>query len=215
MPKLRIALVQVTPFQQNCSIFFNDETKRGAVVDPGGDLDRIKDAIAKTGVVIEKMLLTHGHIDHAAGADELREHLQVPIEGPHLADKMFLDELANRALQFGMSGARNVTPDRWLNDGDVVEAAGFAFKIIHAPGHSPGSVVFYNDENKFCFMGDVLFNGSVGRSDLAGGSHETLIASIKNKVLLLGDDVNFLPGHGQPSSIGHERQTNPYLTGKA
>ncbi len=215
MPKLRVALVQVTPFQQNCSIFFDETTKLGAVVDPGGDLDRIKDAISRTGVTIQKILLTHGHIDHAAGADELREFLKVPVEGPHIADKMFLDALETRAPQFGIFGARNLVPDRWLSDGDEIEAAGFSFKVIHAPGHSPGSVVLYNQENNFCFMGDVLFNGSVGRTDLPGASHDTLIDSIKNKVLPLGDDVNFLPGHGQPSTIGHERKTNPFLTGQA
>lgn len=215
MPKLRIALVQVTPFQQNCSVFFDEETKLGAVVDPGGDVEQILETIAKTGATITKILLTHGHVDHTSGAAELRDKLKVKIEGPHLADKMFMDVLETRAPQFGIVGARNVESDRWLVEGDEVEAAGFTFNVIHAPGHSPGSVVFYNAENSFCFMGDVLFKGSVGRTDLLGSSHDDLINSITQKILPLGDTVNFLPGHGQPSSVGEERRTNPFLTGRA
>jgi hydroxyacylglutathione hydrolase len=215
MPKLRLVLVQVTPFQQNCSILFDEATRRAAVIDPGGDLDRITQAIAKADVKVEKILLTHGHIDHAGGAAELKEKLGVPIVGPHRGDAYLLKELATRGLAFGITDARNFEPDTWLDHGDEIEAAGFDFKVIHAPGHSPGSVVLFNAENKFAFMGDVLFKGSVGRTDLPGGSHETLINSIRHNVLPLGDDVNFLPGHGQPSSIGDERHTNPYLTGQA
>ncbi len=214
MPKLRIALIQVTPFQQNCSIVFDDETKRAVVVDPGGEIDRIDAAIANAGVKVEKILLTHGHIDHAGGAAELKEKLGVPIEGPHKDDKWLLDLLPQRGLEFGVAGARVVEPDRWLDDGDEVEAAGFKFSIIHAPGHSPGSVVFYNAENKFALMGDVLFRNSVGRTDLPKGDHASLINAIMTKILPLGDDVNFLPGHGQPSNIGDERRNNPFLTGK-
>ncbi len=214
MPKLRIALIQVTPFQQNCSIVFDDETKRAVVVDPGGEIDRIDATIANAGVKVEKILLTHGHIDHAGGAAELKEKLGVPIEGPHKDDKWLLDLLPQRGLEFGVAGARVVEPDRWLDDGDEVEAAGFKFSIIHAPGHSPGSVVFYNAENKFALMGDVLFRNSVGRTDLPKGDHASLINAIMTKILPLGDDVNFLPGHGQPSNIGDERRNNPFLTGK-
>jgi hydroxyacylglutathione hydrolase len=213
MPKISIALVRVTPFQQNCSIFLDADTKRGAVVDPGGDVPMILDAIKQTGAKIEKILLTHGHIDHAGGAAELKEKLGVPVEGPHKDDKWLLDLLPQRGLEFGVAGARVIEPDRWLDAGDTVEVAGFTFKVIHAPGHSPGSVVLFNDENRFAFMGDVLFKGSVGRTDLPRGDHETLINAIKTKVLPLGDDVNFLPGHGQASSIGHERMTNPFLVG--
>jgi hydroxyacylglutathione hydrolase len=212
MSTLRVAIVQVSAFQQNCSIVFDEETKRGAVVDPGDDVPRILEAVEKIGVTIEKILLTHGHIDHAGGADELREKLGVKIEGPHREDQFHLDNLQKRGLDFGMMNLRNVTPDRWLEDGDTVSFAGFEFSVIHAPGHSPGSVVFFNAENKFALMGDVLFNGSVGRTDLPRGDHATLIRSIKEKILPLGDDVNFLPGHGQPSSIGHERVSNPFLT---
>jgi hydroxyacylglutathione hydrolase len=211
MSTLRVAIVQVSAFQQNCSIVFDEETKRGVVVDPGDDVPRILEAVEKIGVTIEKILLTHGHIDHAGGADELREKLGVKIEGPHIEDQFHLDNLQKRGLDFGMMNLRNVTPDRWLEDGDTVSFAGFEFSVIHAPGHSPGSVVFFNAENKFALMGDVLFNGSIGRTDLPRGDHATLIRSIKEKILPLGDDVNFLPGHGQPSNIGHERISNPFL----
>jgi hydroxyacylglutathione hydrolase len=211
MSKLRIAVIPVSTFQQNCSIVFNEETKRGAVVDPGDNVDKILDAIKETGVIVEKILLTHGHIDHAGGADELREKLGVKIEGPHMEDQYHLDNLQRRGLDFGMMNLRNVTPDRWLDDGDEVTVADFTFKVIHAPGHSPGSVVFFNAENNFALMGDVLFKGSVGRTDLPRGDHATLIRSIKDKILPLGDDVSFLPGHGQPSMIGHEKKTNPFL----
>lgn len=211
MPKLQVMVVPVSPFQQNCSLVFDGDSKRGAVVDPGGDIPLIRQAIAQAGVTVEKILLTHGHLDHAGGAAELREALGVPIEGPHTDDRFLLDALKASGERYGMAGLRPVTPDRWLSDGDEVDVAGLKFRIIHAPGHSPGSVVFYNADNSFALMGDVLFNGSVGRTDLPGGNHAQLIASIKNKVLPLGDDVMFLPGHGEASSLGNERRTNPFL----
>ncbi|MFT3672458.1 MBL fold metallo-hydrolase [Aestuariivirga sp.] len=207
----RVAVIPVTGFQQNCSLVYDTVSKRGAVVDPGGDVEMIMEAIGKMGLTIEKILLTHGHIDHAGGAAELREKLGVTIEGPHEADKYLLDNLPQSGARYGMLTAREVTPDRWLKDGDEVEVAGFRFAIIHAPGHSPGSVVFFNAANRFALMGDVLFQGSIGRTDLPGGSHETLLDSIEEKVLPLGDDVVFLPGHGNASSIGDERQSNPFL----
>jgi hydroxyacylglutathione hydrolase len=211
MTKLRVAIIPVSPFQQNCSLVFDEETKRGVVVDPGHDVDRIMEAIAKLGVTVETILLTHGHIDHAGGADELREKLGVQVVGPHREDQFLMDKLALRGLDFGMQGCRNVTPDRYLSDGDTVEAAGFVFEIIHAPGHSPGSVVFFSRAHQFALMGDVLFKQSIGRTDLPGGNHDTLLQSIREKVLPLGDDVSFLPGHGQASRIGDERLTNPFL----
>ncbi|MBL8788880.1 MAG: MBL fold metallo-hydrolase [Rhizobiales bacterium] len=210
-PTFRVAVIPVTGFQQNCSLVYDNVSKRGAVVDPGGDVDMIMEAIGKMGLTIEKILLTHGHIDHAGGAAELRERLGVKIEGPHEGDKFLLDSLPQSGARYGMLTAREVTPDRWLTDGDDVEVAGFRFAIIHAPGHSPGSVVFFNAANRFALMGDVLFQGSIGRTDLPGGSHETLLESIEKKVLPLGDDVVFLPGHGSASSIGDERQGNPFL----
>lgn len=207
----RAGIVPVTPFQQNCTLIWSDETKVGAVVDPGGDLDRIEAAIAGQGITIEKILLTHGHIDHAGGAAELRERLGVPIEGPHEADRYLLDSLPETGANYGLDGARVVTPDRWLGDGDVVEVGGLTFDILHAPGHSPGSVVFMSRDARFALVGDVVFKGSVGRTDLPGGSHEQLIRAIKEKVLPLGDDVAFIPGHGPTSTLGEERQTNPFL----
>lgn len=210
-PDFRIAIVPVTPFQQNCALLYDDKTKRAAVVDPGGDIDRILEAIQKLGLKVEKILITHGHIDHAGGAHELREKLGVTIEGPHKNDEFLLQDLPNTGAQYGMLTARIVTPDRWLVEGDVVEAAGFTFRIIEAPGHSPGSVVFYNEAQRFAFMGDVLFKGSIGRTDLRQGNHADLLKAIKEKILPLGDDVTFLPGHGSASSLGDERMGNPYL----
>lgn len=211
MAKLKIVVIPVTGFQQNCSLVIDEDLKLAAVVDPGGDLAQIESAIKQAGVTIEKILLTHGHIDHAGGAAELAEKLNVKIEGPHERDKPWLDNLPQRGVDFGIMGARVVTPDRWLKEGDVVTVGELTFQMIEAPGHSPGSVVFFNAENKFALMGDVLFKNSVGRTDISGGDHDTLIKSIKEKILPLGDDVVFLPGHGQASRIGDERLTNPYI----
>ena len=213
MTQFRIVIVPVTPFQQNCAIVFNDETKKGAVVDPGGDVARILDAIKQTGVTIEKILITHGHIDHAGGAAALREKLGVTIEGPNKEDDFLLQSLPETGAQYGIRDARVVTPDRWLVEGDTVDVAGFTFRIIEAPGHSPGSVVFFNEAERFAFMGDVLFKGSVGRTDLRRSNHQHLMDAIKTKILLLGDDVMFLPGHGEASSIGDERVSNPFIQG--
>ncbi|WP_182177307.1 MBL fold metallo-hydrolase [Methylobacterium radiotolerans] len=207
----RAGIIPVTPFQQNCTLIWDDATKVGAVVDPGGDLDRIEAAIREQGVTVEKILLTHGHVDHAAGADELRERLGVPIEGPHRADKFLLDSLPETAANYGLGAARPVTPDRWLDEGDAVTVGGLAFDILHCPGHSPGSVVFVSRDARFALVGDVVFKGSVGRTDLPGGNHEQLIHAIKEKVLPLGDDVAFIPGHGPTSTLGAERVSNPFL----
>jgi hydroxyacylglutathione hydrolase len=210
MPDFAIQVVPVTPFDQNCSLAWSETTKRGVVIDPGGDLPRIREAIAAAGLTIETILLTHGHIDHAAGAAELAAELGVPVHGPHLADKPLLDRLELQGQQYGIP-ARPVTPDRWLDEGDTVTIGGTDFAILHCPGHSPGSVVFFSKDLRFAFMGDVLFNGSIGRTDLPGGSHEQLIDAVRTKILPLGDDVSFLPGHGPGSTVGHERMTNPFL----
>jgi glyoxylase-like metal-dependent hydrolase (beta-lactamase superfamily II) len=211
MAQLKVLIVPVTPFQQNCSIVFDDGTKRGAVVDPGGDVSAILDAVQQAGVTIEKILLTHGHIDHAGGAADLRDALGVPIEGPHEKDRFLLDGLKESGAKYGMADARPVVPDRWLKEGDGVEVSGLRFTILEAPGHTPGSVVYFNETNRFALMGDVLFQGSVGRTDFPYGSHEELITAIKSKILPLGDDVVFLPGHGRASQIGNERASNPFL----
>jgi glyoxylase-like metal-dependent hydrolase (beta-lactamase superfamily II) len=204
-------IVPVTPFEQNCTILWTEATKRGAVVDPGGDLDRVQEGIAQAGVTIEKILLTHGHIDHAGGAAALKEKLAVPIDGPQRADAFLLEHLAETGRSYGIAGARDVTPDRWLQEGDEVSVGGLAFQVLHCPGHSPGSVVFVNAGERFAMVGDVLFKGSVGRTDLPGGSHAALIEAITTKLLPLGDDIAFICGHGPPSTIGDERATNPFL----
>ncbi len=205
-------IIPVTPFQQNCSLVWNEDTRIGAVVDPGGDVDVIRKAIDQAQVTVEKILLTHGHIDHAGGAAELRDQLKVAIEGPHEKDAFLLKDLPKSGAQYGYQ-ARAFTPDRWLQEGDKVTVGALEFDILECPGHTPGSVVLFNNAHRFCLMGDVLFQGSVGRTDFPYGDHETLIASIRDKLLPLGDDVAFLPGHGPASTIGEERRGNPFLTG--
>jgi hydroxyacylglutathione hydrolase len=211
MHDLRAIIVPVTPFEQNCTLLWSEATKRAAVVDPGGDLDRIAEAIAEAGVAVEKILLTHGHIDHAGGAAELRDRLGVPVEGPHRADLFLLERLVDTAASYGIAGAQNLVPDRWLEEGEAVTVGDVPFEVLHCPGHSPGSVVLVNADERLAIVGDVLFRGSVGRTDLPGGSHAALIASIKTKLLPLGDDVSFICGHGPPSTIGEERASNPFL----
>ncbi len=208
---LAIGVIPVTPFQQNCSILWDQASKVGAVVDPGGSVDQIAATVAKEGLTIEKILLTHGHIDHAAGAAELKEALGgIPIEGPHQADKFLMDNLQAQGASMGIAG-RNVASDRWLDDGDTVTVAGHVFDVRHCPGHSPGSVVYINQAQRFILMGDVLFKGSIGRTDFPYGDHAALIAAIKAKLLVLDDAFAFLPGHGPMSTIGDERTTNPFL----
>lgn len=208
---LKAAIVTVTPFEQNCTLVWDEASKAGAVIDPGGDLDRIEAAIEQAGVSVEKIILTHGHIDHAGGADELRERLAVKIEGPHRADAILLDALEKQGQMYGIRDVRNVTPDRWLDDGDRVDVAGHSFEIFHCPGHSPGSVVLFNRAQKFALVGDVLFRGSIGRTDFPYGDHDSLIRSIKTKLFPLGDDIAFICGHGPPGQFGVERTTNPFL----
>lgn len=213
--KAQAIIIPVTPFQQNCTLLWCTETKSATVIDPGGDVLDILNAIKKNNVKVEHIWLTHGHVDHVGGAAQLRDELKVPITGPHLADKFLLDHVVESAMRFGISGVRNVTPDTWLSEGDTVSVGELTFDLLHCPGHSPGSVVFFNKDMRFAIMGDVLFNGSVGRTDLPGGDHDTLMASIRDKVLPLGDDVGFICGHGPGSNIGHERRTNPFLNAMA
>lgn len=210
MTRPKIMIIPVTPFQQNCSLIWNEDSRIGAVVDPGGDVDLILRAVAQSEVTVEKILLTHGHIDHAGGAAELRDRLKVGIEGPHTEDNFLLEALPKSGAQYGYE-ARAVTPDRWLKEGDKVTVGALDFSVLECPGHTPGSVVFFNDRNRFCFMGDVLFQGSVGRTDFPYGDHAKLIAAIRDKLVPLGDDVAFLPGHGPASTIGEERRSNPFL----
>ena len=211
MSSARAMIVPVTPLQQNCTLLWCDATARGVVIDPGGDLERVQAAIKQAGVTVERIWLTHGHIDHAGGAEALRAALKVPVEGPHRADEFLLRSLVEQGRKWGMPEARNVTPDRWLEEGDTVSIGEVAFDILHCPGHSPGSVVFVNRAQNFALVGDVLFQGSIGRSDLPGGDPAALLHSIKTKLLPLDDDMAFICGHGPTSTIGHERATNPYL----
>ena len=207
---LKAAIVPVTPFQQNCTLIWDEQTMRGAIIDPGGDLDRIEDATRQIGLTVERIVLTHGHIDHAGGAKALAARLGVAIEGPHIADKFLLDGLAAQGRQYGFP-AEDVTPDRWLAEGDTLAIAGHPFEILHCPGHSPGSVVLLNREQRFLIVGDVLFRGSIGRTDFPYGDHAELIAAIKSKLMVLGDEYAFICGHGPGSTIGLERRTNPFL----
>jgi glyoxylase-like metal-dependent hydrolase (beta-lactamase superfamily II) len=211
--KAGAAIIPVTPFQQNCTLLWCEVTRKAVVIDPGGDVPEILAAIENANVSVEKIWLTHGHIDHVGGAADLRDALKVEIVGPHRDDQFLLDNVVNSGRSFGIDGVRDVTPDRWLVEGDSVSIGELSFKILHCPGHSPGSVVFFNDAMRFALVGDVLFAGSVGRTDLPGGSHATLMQSITDKLLPLGDDVGFICGHGPGSSIGQERMTNPFLTG--
>ena len=214
MGQLSAAIIPVTPFQQNCTLLFDASEKVGVVIDPGGETDRIVAEVRKNDLEISEIWLTHGHIDHAGGAMDLKEQLGVDLIGPHRDDLQLLQGLEDQARMFGVAGTvRNVTPDRWLEEGETVSFAGHSFDVYHCPGHAPGHVVFYNDAARFAHVGDVLFNGSIGRTDLPGGDHAALIRSIKEKLLPLGDDIGFICGHGPGSRFGDERRTNPFLQG--
>lgn len=207
---LKAAIIPVTPFEQNCMLIWDDVSLAGAVVDPGGDVDKIMAGIAKVGMIPEKILITHGHIDHAGGAAELRERLGVKIEGPHRADKILLDNLETQGRSYGIT-ARNVVPDHWLDEGDVVQVGDQTFEILHCPGHSPGSIVFVHKAQKFLIVGDVIFRSSIGRTDFPYCDHDALINAIKTKLMVLDDAYAFICGHGPGSTIGLERRTNPYI----
>ncbi len=209
---MKAVIIPVTPFQQNCTVLWCEETMRGAVIDPGGDIDRILAAVEKHEVALEKILLTHGHIDHAGGTAELARQKTLPIEGPHRDDLFLLESLAKQGERFRFAQARSFTPDRWLEGGDSVRVGNLAFEVRHCPGHTPGHIVFFHAASKIAFVGDVLFRGSVGRSDLPQGDHATLINSIREQLWPLGDEVTFVPGHGDLSTFGNERQSNPYCS---
>lgn len=213
MSELKAAIVPVTAFQQNCAIIWDDEAMIATVVDPGGDVPRIREALTKLGLTVETILLTHGHIDHAGGAAELKEALggEVPIVGPDERDRFLLGGIEIQADMYGLRGVRNVTPDRWLREGEVVEIGGRSFDVLHCPGHTPGHLVYVQKATRFAIVGDVLFRGSVGRTDFPYGDTDALLTSIRDKLLPLGDEIAFLCGHGPGSTFGEERRSNPFL----
>jgi hydroxyacylglutathione hydrolase len=212
---LRAVIVPVTPFQQNCSIVWCDDTRRGAVIDPGGDLDKVLAEVDKHGITVEKLLLTHAHLDHVGGTADLAERLGVPIEGPHRGDRFWIEQLPEQARNFGFPPARAFEPSRWLEQGDTVTVGEVRFDVRHCPGHTPGHVVFFEPESRVAFVGDVLFQGSIGRTDFPRGDHAALIHSIRDNLFPLGDDVRFVPGHGPMSTFGDERRGNPYVSDRA
>lgn len=209
-PPLKAAIIPVTPLQQNCTLLWCTKTMRGTFTDPGGDLDRLKAAAAQNGVTIEKILLTHGHIDHCGSAGILAQELDVKIEGPHEADRFWISRLDDDGKRWGITG-KPFEPDRWLEDGDTVTVGELKFDVRHCPGHTPGHVVFHHPESKLAIVGDVLFKGSIGRWDFPMGNHQQLIQSITERLWPMGGETAFVPGHGQMSTFGHERATNPFV----
>jgi glyoxylase-like metal-dependent hydrolase (beta-lactamase superfamily II) len=209
---LKIVLIPVTPFEQNCSLLICDVTQKAAVVDPGGDLEIIRSQIEHLNVTVEKILITHGHVDHCSAANELALTLKVDIIGPHIDDQFWIDLLPEQAKRFGFEHqGQSFIPKRWLVDGDQVWVGEECFDVIHCPGHTPGHVVFIDQKTRVAVVGDVLFSGSIGRTDFPRGNHQDLINSIKYKLFPLGDDITFIPGHGPVSTFGQERVSNPFL----
>lgn len=212
---LQFKIIPVTPFQQNCTLFWCDQTMQAAVVDPGGDIDLIKAAIEQTGVTLTKVLITHAHIDHAGATHDLATQYSVPIEGPHKEDQFWIDLIPMQKERFGFAHAEAFKTDRWLNQGDKVTVGEVELEVYFCPGHTPGHVIFFDPDTKLAQVGDVLFKGSIGRTDFPRGDYDTLISSIKNNLFPLGDDVRFIPGHGPMSTFGDERRTNPFVSGQA
>lgn len=210
---MKFRVIPVTSFEQNCTLLWCEKTRHGAVVDPGGDVAKILAAIAEEGVTVDKLLITHGHIDHAGVAAELAEKLDVQIEGPHAEDAFLLDELPGQSQRCGFPLAASFVPGRWLKDGDSVQIGEETLTVLHTPGHTPGHVAFFHPAANLALVGDVLFSGSIGRTDFPRGDHGALIASIREKLFPLGDDVAFIPGHGAMSTFGNERRSNPFVSG--
>ena len=210
---LHYEIIPVTPFAQNCSLLWCAATRRAAVVDPGGDVPKILAAAASRGVVVERILVTHGHIDHAGAVAALADDLNVPVEGPQREDAFWIEGMPQQSKMFGFPDVRSFVPDRWLEHGDRVSVGDEILEVVHCPGHTPGHVVFFSAEARLALVGDVLFKGSIGRTDFPRGDFDTLIASIRGRLWPLGDDVEFIPGHGPMSTFGVERATNPFCAG--
>ena len=210
IPPLQATIIPVTPLQQNCTLLWCTATMRGALVDPGGDIDRLKAAVAQHKVTIEKILLTHGHIDHCGSAGILAAELGVPIEGPHEDDRFWIERLAEDGARYGVTG-QSFEPDCWLVDGDTATVGELTFHVRHCPGHTPGHIVFHHPESSLALVGDVLFKGSIGRTDFPRGNHQDLLDSIAKRLWPMGDDTAFVPGHGPMSTFGAERATNPFV----
>ena len=210
-PSIAALIAPVTPLQQNCTLVWCTATNKAAIIDPGGEVDRLLQIVAQQGLELEKIWVTHGHADHAGGVQALREATGVPVEGPHVDDRFWIERIPTDALRWGMDGARDFEPDRWLEDGDTVTVGQAVFEVIHCPGHTPGHVVFFNREAGFAQVGDVLFKGSIGRTDFTRGDHAALIAAITQKLWPLGPDVRFVPGHGPMSTFGVERASNAFV----
>jgi hydroxyacylglutathione hydrolase len=208
---MKIRIIPVTPFSQNCSLLICETTKKAALVDPGGDIDLIFDVIKEESITVEKILLTHGHLDHCGASKQIRDQLNITIEGPHKDDQFWIDQLEEQSKQFGLPNASSFIPDRYLNDNEIVEFGTIKLLVKHCPGHTPGHVIFFSPEEKIAVVGDVLFSGSIGRTDFPRGDYDTLIEAITTKLWPLGNDVTFFPGHGPTSTFGIERQTNPYV----
>ena len=211
MRGMQLAVVPVTPFQQNCSVLWCERTRAAAIVDPGGDLDAVLDVVARERLDLVKILLTHAHVDHAGATAELARRRSLPIEGPHHDDLYWIEELPEHAAMFGFPPAESFTPTRWLSQGDRVQLGECELEVLHCPGHTPGHVVFFDRPDRLAIVGDVLFQGSIGRTDFPGGDYDTLIRSIRDRLFPLGDDVRFLPGHGPMSTFGAERLANPFV----
>jgi glyoxylase-like metal-dependent hydrolase (beta-lactamase superfamily II) len=208
-------IAPVTALQQNCTIVWCTKTKKAAVIDPGGEVDRLLAAIEGQGLTVEKIWITHGHMDHAGGTAQLKAATGAPIEGPHPDDQFWIDGIEDAGKRYGVPGAKAFTPDRWLGDGDVVTLGQTQFEVFHCPGHTPGHIVFFHRGARFAQVGDVLFQGSVGRTDFPCGNHQQLVESITGKLWPLGEDVAFVPGHGPMSTFGRERKTNPFVSDEA
>jgi glyoxylase-like metal-dependent hydrolase (beta-lactamase superfamily II) len=208
---MKFLVIPVTPFLQNCSLLWCEKTRKAALIDPGGEADRLLRAVEERGLALKKLLLTHGHVDHVGAAAELAARLRIPIEGPQREDAFWLDSLPQQSAMFGLPPAERFTPDRWLEDGDEVSFGDIVLEVLHCPGHTPGHVVFFHPGSRTAFVGDVLFKGSIGRTDFPGGDHGTLLSSVRERLWPLGDGVTFIPGHGPASTFGEERRSNPFV----